>query len=191
VDAATGVAVKKGVRHSQSDEASIQVGILQGCDWSAQEIAAQLGVTANAIYERCRNPTHAPLIEKVRSWTQIGVTKKINERIKAAEDDFNERKRRLHTKGYRAIEKKLDEVVAEGSTVSIDAVHLRAAEMGIERTEGKPLDRKAILTRNENVTRAEVDELDLNGILGDLEETNRLRKSTLLIAGAVQDADLV
>lgn len=181
---------------AESLHANIQVGIFMAFGWTVDEIAAHMGLSASAISARKQNTRHRGMIDTISAYAAVGVARLTSERIRKAEEDFNERKRRLHTKGYRVIEKALDSTLGDEekgiAPATVETLHLRAAEMGIERTEGKPLDRKAILTRNENVTRCEVDDSDLNAILGEAEKINLLRKSALLLPPAnVKDAELV
>lgn len=175
---------------ASSLHANIQIGIYMAFGWTAEEMAAQMGVSASAINARKQNARHRGLIDTVREYASLGVARLTSERIRAAEEDFAEMRRDLHRDGYRVVKKTLRHALAQAEEVIPEPIHLRAAEMGIERAEGKPLDRKAILTRNENVTRAEVDEIDLNGILGEAEQINLLRKSSLLLP-AVKDAEIV
>lgn len=170
-------------------EKDIQIGAMIACEWTIADIALHYGLTEGAIRNRMDRYPHREVIPKAASWVRLALGKYVEDRLKDAESDIAARKKRLHTKAYHAIEKKLDEVVKEGSNVSPDAVHLRAAEMGIERTEGKPLDRKAILTRNENVTVRQVDGDDLEAILREAAQINMIRKP-LQIAG-VRDAETV
>lgn len=181
---------------ASSLHSNIQIGIYMAFGWTADEIAAQMGLSASAINARKQNARHRGMIDTVKEYAAVGVARLTSERIRKAENDFNDRKKRLHTKGYRVIEKALDSTLGDPdkgiAAASVEPLHLRAAEMGIERTEGKPLDRKAILTRNESFGRNEIDDADLHDILGEAERINQLRRSALLLpAASVKDAEIV
>lgn len=180
----------------KSFHANVHIGVLMGFGWTVNEIAAHMGVSASAINARKYNTSHRGLIDTVAQWTEVGVARLVSERIRKAEEDFTERKRRLHAKGYKVVEKALNDALGDPENgipaAPLEPIHLRAAEMGIERNEGKPLDRKAILTRNENVTTVSVDGDELDSILGEMARINEMRKSAFMLPPAgTQDAELV
>jgi hypothetical protein len=182
--------VSKEKRAIINEEKSIQVGILVGFGWTSEEIAQHTGVTRSAISGQKQN--HRRLIDAVAAMTKVGVERLVATRIREAEMKFEEMKADLHKKGYRVMGKTLDHAMNLPDEISPDTTHLRAAEMAIERTEGKPLDRKAILTRNENVEIRQIDGGDLDAILGEMALINEMRKSALQITdGKVKEAELV
>lgn len=165
----------------QRDEGTnYQIGIFLGADWTVPEIAQFLGVTTQAVYARQQRPTSKPIIETASAWSRIAFSKHLEKRIEKLQDDFDERKKRLHTKGYKLIEKKVDHALSESITGDeIDQTDLHAAEMAIERTEGKPLDRKAILERHEHIYQRQVDGPDLDEILNEVATLNEMRRKAL------------
>lgn len=176
---------------AESLHANIQVGIYMAFNWTADEIAAQMGLSVSAINARKQNKRHRGMIDTVKEYAALGVARLTSERILKAEEDFRERKNRIHSKGYKVVEKVLDDGLKE-ETTNLTAIHLRAAEQGIERNEGRPLDRKAILNRYENAEQTQIDDADLHAILGEQDRINRLRDSSLLLtAGTVKDAEIV
>lgn len=163
-------------RRQHDDSINIQIGIFLGADWTVGDIAQHLGVNSQAVsMRRCR---HKPLIDTVMAQTRVAISKYVETRIKAAEDDIQETKKRLHGKSYKLIEKTVNHGLKD-EVEQPDQTHLRAAEMGIERTEGRPLDRKAILERNEHVYRIEVDGSDLDSVLQEVALINEMRRKAL------------
>ena len=167
------------------DVLSMQIAVFQGAEWPVQSIADHLGVTRQAVYQHIKR--HEAYIATLSGFTKVAVDRYVSERVKQLEEDFKERKTRIHEKGYKVIEKKLN-IALKDENDELDLSDLRAAEMGIERTEGKPLDRKAILERTEHVVIHEVDGDDLNGLLGEVAKLNELRRKAL---PAFAEAELV
>lgn len=173
-----------------SIETDIKIAAMLACEWTVADIALHFGITESAIRNRFDRYPHSEVIPQVRSWVRTAVDKYISDRIRAAEEDIREMKAKIHKDAYKLVKKTIDHGNKLPENEMPDPVHLRAAEMGIERTEGKPLDRKAIMTRNENVTVKQVDSGELDEILREMAEINQLRKSTALIEG-VRDAEVV
>ena len=176
------------------DDVLIQIGILLGCEWSIPEIAQHLGIVPGSVYNKRQKVRDKDVMERVKSWTKVGVSKYIEARIKKAEDDLAERKKRLLDKGYRVIERTVDGTLAAAEAASAaevpwkpDPVQLTAANMGIERTEGKPLDRKSIEELRVNRYIVEVDGSDLEDVLATAAILNEMRLKALPPARAVID----
>jgi uncharacterized membrane protein YkoI len=167
------------MRRPKHDDTNIQVGIFIGADWKITDIAKHLGVSTQAIHARKGSEENRIVIDSVAGITRVALSKYIETRVRKMEEDFEERKKRLHTKGYKVIEKTLDHALAAPKEESPDQTHLKAAEMGIERVEGKALDRKAILSRDEHVYRIEVDGDDLDSVLNEVAIINEMRKRAL------------
>jgi hypothetical protein len=178
------------VKSRNRDDSATQIGILIGAEWPVKDIAEHLGLSQATVFNHKKR--HGDAIQLVAGWTRLAIGRYVKARIEKAEADLAERKKSIHEKGYRVIEKKLDMALGE-ETVVLDATDLRAAEMGIERTEGKPLDRKAILERSEHIYRVEVDGSDLDAVLGELAQINEMRRKLLPPAEdtTVRDAELV
>lgn len=180
----------------RTTDSLIQIGIMLGAEWSCSDIARHLGVTPQAIIQKRGRYRANGLIEQCKVWTKVAISKYVEERLKKAEDDMNERKQRLHKKGYRVLEKAVDHALSD-EVIEPDQIHLKAAEIGIERVEGKALDRKAILERNEHVYRIEVDGDELEQVLHDVAEINEMRRKLLPPAtdtvsnNSVQEAEVV
>jgi len=168
----------------------IKIAAMLACDWKHQDIADHFGLHINAIRHRFDRYPHSDVIPQVRTWVRTALDRYIEDRLRAAEEDMREMKKELHKKSYKLVAKAVDHGLSQDESKMPDPVHLRAAEMGIERTEGKPLDRKAIMTRNENVTRKEVDGGELDEILREMAQINQLRRPAGLIEG-VRDAEIV
>ncbi len=152
----------------------VEIAILLGAEWKTEEIARHYGITRQAVDMRiARYREH---IDRVKAFTRVAISKKVEERLTRAEEDLQERKKKIHSKGYKLIEKKINLGLEDG--VDPDSDHLRAAEIGIERTEGKALDRKAILGRMD-VYRHDVDGDELDEILGEVAKINEIRRLAL------------
>lgn len=171
-------------RH-RDDSTNYQIGIFLGCDWTVQDVADHLGITRQAIYMRQKDPEAKAIQKAAETWTRAAISKYVEKRIQAKEEDLAEKKKRLRNKGYKLIEKTLDQGL---ETEEVNPIHLKAAEMGIEREEGKPLDRKAILSQSEHTYRLEVDGDDLAGLLAEVAQINELRRKAL---PAFKDAEVV
>lgn len=173
-----------------SIEKDIKIAAMLACEWSIADIALHFDLGESAIRNRFDRYPHSEVIPQVRSWVRTAMDKYIVDRIRAAEEDIRERKKKIHGEAYKLVEKTLKHGNAQSEAKMPNPVHLRAAEMAIERTEGKPLDRKAILSRNENVTVKQVDGGELDALLQEMAEINQLRKPTGLLEG-VRDAEVV
>lgn len=154
----------------------LQIGIMIGAEWSLTDIGQHFGVTSQAINMR-KLRDKDKLIERVAVWTRTAISKYIEDRIKAAEEDLQERKKRLHKKGYRLIEKVVDAGL-EAEPEDVDMRHIIAAEKGIERTEGKPMDRKTIMAQSVSY-HVDVDGDDLMAVLNETARLNELRRLAL------------
>lgn len=170
----------------KEDDLAIQIGLLLGAEWTHEDIATHLGISTGTITNRKKKLHDGDVIERVKGWTKVAISKYIEARLQKAEADLAEKKKRLMEKGYTVIEKTLDHTLiaadmAEKAEVpwKPDAVQLGAANIGIERTEGKPLDRKAILQRDEHVYRLEVDGEDLEHVLRTAAMLNEMRMKAL------------
>lgn len=173
-------------------DVNMQVGIMLGCEWPLSEIAKQLGVSVAAVAQRKKRRESRQMIEKAQGFTRLAVAKYVQTRIHEAEDEIAQRKKSIMSKGYRTIEKTLDNALSE-ENAEISPTHLKAAEMGIERTEGKPLDRKAILglTGEDLRGQRQVDGDDLDNILAEVARINELRKKSYPALPAFTEGELV
>ena len=127
-----------------ADEKDTQIGIYLALEWNHQEIADAVGFQASAISKRLRAPGHAEAIEKAKSWASAASARYLAKKIRDIETKADI-KARIHEKSYKLVERTVDDGL---SAAEVGPVHLKAADMGIERVEGKALDRKAILSQN-------------------------------------------
>lgn len=161
-------------------DVNIQVGIFIGCDWTLSDIAKHLGVSVAAISQRKKRRENRQVIERVSGYVRVAVSKYVQARVHEQENDIAERKKKILEKGYKTLEKTLDAGLVPDAEVQ--PIHLKAAEMGIERTEGKPLDRRAILElTGADVRGREIDGGDLEDILAEVARINEMRKQTLAL----------
>lgn len=177
-----------GRRALVDPDTDIAIGIMIGAEWSNEDIARHFGVTTQALAMRKkrRRDRGNAIIDNVINWTRIAISKYVEARLQAAEQDFEARKKELRKKSYRLVEKTVDHGLSDEVTRP-DQTHLHAAEIGIERVEGKALDRKAILSREEKIYRVDVDGSELDGLLHELAVITERRK--LLVAPAEEDAN--
>lgn len=186
---------------SDSDDTTIQVACLKAAEWTDAEISVLLGVSQQAVNKRCMQ--HRPRIEQVMAFVRTGMARYIEKRIRDMESKADI-KARIHKKAYAVVEKALDHglqdsetaigpngEIIERSAVEVGAIHLKAADMGIERVEGKALDRKSIEQRTLTVN-VEVDGDKLDSVLRTAERLNQLRSAAYQLPPAdVIEADLV
>lgn len=159
-------------------DADVQVGILIGAGWTTNDVAQLFGVTHVAIVQRRKR--NAALINKVIEWTRMATDKYVAERIKEAEDEIAERKKNIKKKSYRIIEKTLDHGLAQDETSKPEKEHLAAAEMALDRTEGKAIDRKQIHQLNETLNSGQTRDLSeglLNNILTELQGITHIHRA--------------
>lgn len=175
-------------------ERDIEIGILRGLDWSVPEIADHLGISVKGIEQRL----YGKWKERIRRFEVIARTasaKKIGE-IESKADV----KAKIHRNAYKVIDKAIEQALepskvalkngapvldAAGNQilvpVEVTLVHLEAVEQGLDRIEGKAVDRKAILERRELVNIRQVDEGALGRILEQADYLNQLRGGQALL----------
>ena len=180
----------------QTDDVAIQVGLLLGAEWTVADIATHLGMTPQNIYAMKKRLRTNDVIERVKGWQSVAISKYIERRIAKKEQEIQERKERLLSKGYEVLEKTVDHTLKAAELAEENdapwtpkAEQLAAANMGIERSEGKPLDRKAILERRETIHTVQVDGGDLEQVLREAAMLNEMRRKAL--PAAVLEAELV
>lgn len=174
------------MRTSVPDEMDIQIGILEGLEWTPGEIAERLDRSTEAVRLR-KTGKKRSFIEQIAAWTIEGVAKRVSARFAAADVQ-----RRVNEKAWRNVELLLDraEKNEDGSTVLLlDPLALATLREAFDRTQGKPLDRKAVLSQHTEIhqhqalvndERVEVGLDDLEGILAETKQLNSLRKRALL-----------
>jgi hypothetical protein len=186
-------------RKHGGDDRAIHIGIMRGCDWTAEDIARHFGVARTTINGHVQK--HKKIVAEVEGWTRVAVSKHIEQRIASATrkalDDLETMKQRLRDDGYKLVHATVKHGLAqitdkETGEVKInapvpDSVHLKAAETGIERMEGKALDRKAIMGLVEHHHTHELDSADLDSVLSELAQMNERRRALLPVQEREQD----
>lgn len=168
----------------ESDDKTVQVAIYKALEWTEDEIAEVMGVSQPAINQRASR--YRERIAQVMAWVNVAAAKYIEKRIVALETKADVKKR-IHEKGYKLVEKTLDQglkdaekttapdgTVIDTPAVEVSMVHLRAADMAIERTEGKAVDHKRIESHSQRIT-VTVDGDRLERIFERADELNRRR----------------
>jgi uncharacterized protein YhaN len=164
---------------------------MRGCDWTAEDIARHFGVARTTINGHVQK--HKKIVAEVEGWTRVAVSKHIEQRIasatKKALTDLETMKQKLRDDGYKLVHATVKHGLAQitdpetGQVMSDapppDSVHLKAAETGIERMEGKALDRKAIMGLVEHHHTHELDSADLDSVLSELAQMNEWRRALL------------
>lgn len=178
-----------GTRPPSSHEIDILVGVLDGCEWKPGEIAERLDVSTEAVRLR-RTGKERPLIETVASWVREGIARRVSVRIAQADAQ-----RRVVEKAWRNLEALLDRtaVAADGSsTIVLDALTLGTLREAFDRTTGKAIDRKAVLSQHTEIHQHErlvneddvfVDAEGFDAILGEAKRLNEVRSRRLLGSG--------
>lgn len=122
------------------DETDIRIGIGLGFDLPITEIAERVDRDAATVHRR--RADKPDFIEAIRAYTSTIASTVLEKRIKAVEEK-GDLKQRLSQKAYARLEELLS---GEGAP---DGLTLAALKEALDRTEGKALDRKAILSRHE------------------------------------------
>lgn len=161
---------------SKDIEKDIRIAIMLGAEWTVGEIARHLGVQSQAVSIRMSRDKTG-VIDRFKAFTKIAISKRVEERLRKAEDELEEQRHKLRTKGYKLLKKKID-VGLSDEVPDPDQTHLNAAEFAIERVEGKALDRKSIEERRVQYN-VEVDSNDLMSVLQDAAQINELRRAAL------------
>lgn len=149
-----------------ADEKDTQIGIYLALEWNHQEIADAVGFQASAISKRLRAPGHAEAIEKAKSWASAASARYLAKKIRDIETKADI-KARIHEKSYKLVERTVDDGL---SAAEVGPVHLKAADMGIERVEGKALDRKTIESMHTEVRRVEISTGDFDDFLSEVRQ---------------------
>jgi hypothetical protein len=193
---------ERNAQSAASESINIQIGIYWGVGWTLEEIASILGLAHSAI--RSRTTYHRTRINEVKAWSSAASTAIIAKRIKENEEKADI-KARIRTKGYQIIDKTLDQGLQEEQEVYdkrskevkkvpvvVNENHLKAADMAIERTEGKALDRKDIVRRDEKVIKHEIDASALLAAVAQMEKLNAMRTTAYLPAApAAIEAEVI
>lgn len=164
----------------QPDQIDIQIGVYEALEWTQVEIAEHVGRTPQALYQR-RTGAKKTFIDQIAAFVAFGVEKKLRPRLDAADV-----KRRLSTKAYHNLELLLERTETDENGIEKpvqDSLLLGAIKEALDRTEGKSIDRTAILKGNVNLSppEREVEQDDLDSILAEAQEINQRRR--LLTAG--------
>lgn len=170
---------------SNADETDIKVAILYAMGVRVEEIAARLDRKADTLYKR-----RAREYDRLYSWVEKLVESELERNVAARVTKIQEHadlKAQIQKQSYRGLKKLVDRVDDEGPP---DVLLLGAVKEGLDRTEGKALDRKAILSRNENVNRTEISIDDLAEFMDEVRRLSAPREPQPLLA-AVPEADLV
>lgn len=185
------------LRIPNPDMLDIQIAVFESCEWKPGEIAERLNRSTEALRLR-RTGKKRAFIEEVGAIVQEGIAKRVAIRFAAADA-----KRRVNEKSWRGLEAMLDRIEPneKGEKVLVlDSLMLASFKEGLDRTEGKSLDRKAILSQHTEIHQqerlasdemVEVDYEDLDGILAETRAINTMRKRTLLPAASIPEAELI
>lgn len=163
-----------------ADDVDVQIGIYDALGLSAAAIAERVNLTEEQVSERRAGPA-AHRIDSIRAWTKDAMAERLD--VEIASVDL---KRHINDMSYKLIEKGL---VAAHDTVDIPCMEcgrkplittaqLAAAKEGLDRTEGKALDRKSILQQHSGKVEHNytVDGETISEILSELQRLNKLRE---------------
>lgn len=170
---------------SETEKLDIKLFILSGMGLPMREIAARLGREMDTLYKRQQRGREAyGWIEQLaEAETERTVAARV-QKIEAKADI----KGRIHQKSYRVIERALDEPLRDGEmacpecnakialpSAPVNSVHMKAAEIALDRNEGKPLDRRTVVEREERLIKHEVlHHIDAADLLNAVKQMERL-----------------
>jgi hypothetical protein len=162
------------------DDIDIQIAIYDALGLLPDAVAERVKLSLEQVQER-RSGRQANRIETIRAWTKDAMAERLD--VEIASVDV---KRHINDMSYKLIEKGL---VAAHDTVDIACMEcgrkpfittaqLAAAKEGLDRTEGKALDRKSILQQHSGKVEHSysVDGQNLSEILSELQRLNKLRE---------------
>lgn len=174
-------------RPKPPDETDIKIGLLTALGWKPSKIGEEIGMSYEGVHQRMIG-SKAAFIAQMTEWTRAYVAREVAARV--ASIDL---KQKINRKAYKTINKTLDHALDE-NTEEVSSTHIMAAKEGLDRTEGKALDRKAILsqhTENLNVTVHHVDGDALDSIAEEARRINEMRRKALTAPADVMEATLV
>jgi len=126
------------------DDLDIQIGVLAGFGYNFSEIARFAGVSEATV---CRRRKERPeFIGKIQNFAEIGCRTKLAEKLKEIETKADA-KARIQAAAYERLEQLLER--GEADPKELDFLLLASVKEGLDRTEGKALDRKAILMKQQ------------------------------------------
>lgn len=168
---------RKSYRTPESN-ADIQCAIMIAAGWSVGEVAKFLGCSHVAIVQRRKR--HPETFRTVGEWTRLAIDRYIAQQLRDKDDEIAEIKKKIHNKAYRVVDKSLNHALALPDEEMPQKEHLLAAEMAIDRNEGKAIDRKSIEQRSLNVNATvDISVSTLDDVLREVSALNEMRKKAL------------
>lgn len=165
------------------EEQDVKLHVLYEMGVAMREIAAMLGREENTLYKRRLRTKEQ--FEWLGAIVRAQLEAVIAKRVQKIQENADI-KGRINKKSYEALEKLVDR---KDTPEFVDVLLLGSLKEGIDRTEGKALDRKAILQRNEKITRTEVSIDDLAEFMEEVRRLNSPSETPLLTAAT--EAELV
>jgi hypothetical protein len=159
---------------AQPDDIDTQIGIYLGLEMPIAEIASRIGKSDVTVHRR--RATAGEFIEKVRAWTASAAASTLEHKVRAIESK-RDIKGRISAKAYQRLETLLEREEDDGLTLS-------ALKEALDRSEGKALDRKAILSRHEETVTHEISDATLQRLTAFM---NKPAHQGLIEAGQPQN----
>jgi hypothetical protein len=163
-----------------ANDVDIQIAIYDALGLSADAVAERVKLTAEQVQER-RSGQKSSRIDAIRAWTKDAMHERLDVEIASVDvkRHINEMSYQLIEKGLTAALDTVDIACLEcGRKPFITTAQLTAAKEGLDRTEGKALDRKSILQQHTGKVEHTytVDGENLTEILAELSRLNKLRE---------------
>lgn len=162
------------------DDIDTQIAIYDAMGLLPDAVAERVKLSLEQVQER-RSGRQANRIETIRAWTKDAMAERLDVEIASVDvkRHINEMSYQLIEKGLQAALDTVDISCLEcGRKPFITTAQLTAAREGLDRTEGKALDRKSILQKHTGKVEHSysVDGQDLSEILSELSRLNKLRE---------------
>jgi hypothetical protein len=165
-------------RVQSADDIDIQIAIYGALGLPVDAVAERVKLTPEQVQERRSGPK-ASRIDAIAAWTKDAIHERLD--VEIASVDV---KRRINEMSYQLIEKGLAAALDGvdipcmecGRKPFITTAQLTAAKEGLDRTEGKALDRKSILQQHTGKVEHQwrVEDEDLRSLLDGIAHQNAL-----------------
>lgn len=171
---------------TEAEKVDIKTAILYAMGVPVKEIGARLGLEEMTLYKRRKRKQDAIYgwIEELVEREMEAVIAKRVRKIEQKADIKEQAYRKAWEVKLRALNQGLREgrkiTTTEGEQITIDepmvnAVQANVAINVVDRIEGRAIDRKAVYSLNEVITRTEVSEEDLTDLLNEVRQLTQPR----------------